>query len=251
VLTVYDMAHERFPDLFRRRWWNAEDPARWKKAIADRADRIVCISESTRRDLVEFLGVAEGKTRVIHCGATDWSTIEAEEVPGLAPTPFFLWVGERHTYKNFAATLDAWGRSAAAATTSLLCVGGGPLRASERLANRVRQVTFRDAQLKWAYQHAAGLLYTSRCEGFGLPLVEAMSLGCPVVASNASSMPEVAGEEAIYVDPGDPESIRAGVERCLAAGRDAEMETRLRAHAARFSWDRCAEAHEALYRELD
>jgi glycosyltransferase involved in cell wall biosynthesis len=189
---------------------------------------------------------------VIHCGATDWSGIEAEEVPGLArEAPFFLWVGERHTYKNFAATLEAWGRSAAAAATSLLCVGGGPLRASERLANRVRQVTLRDAELKWAYQHAAGLLYTSRCEGFGLPLVEAMSLGCPVVASNASSMPEVAGDEAIYVDPGDRESIRMGVERCLAAGRDAEMETRLRARAARFSWDRCAEAHEALYRELD
>jgi glycosyltransferase involved in cell wall biosynthesis len=252
VLTVYDMAHERFPELFRRRWWSSEDPARWKKAIADRADRIVCISESTRRDLVEFLGVAEGKTRVIHCGATDWSGIEAEEVPGLArEAPFFLWVGERHTYKNFAATLQAWGRSSAAGTTSLLCVGGGPLRASERLANRVRQVTLRDAQLKWAYQHAAGLLYTSRCEGFGLPLVEAMSLGCPVVASNASSMPEVAGDEAVYVDPGDPESIRAGVERCLAAGRDASLEARLRARAARFSWDRCAEAHEALYRELD
>lgn len=252
VLTVYDMAHERFPDLFRRHWWSTEDPARWKKAIADRADRIVCISESTRRDLVELLGIPEEKTRVIHCGATDWSGVQAEPVSGLATDArFFLWVGERHTYKNFAATLEAWGRSGAAATTSLLCVGGGPLRASERLADRVRQVTLRDAQLKWAYQHAAGLLYTSRCEGFGLPLVEAMSLGCPVVAANGSSMPEVAGDEGIYVDPVDRESIRAGIERCLATERDAALDARLRAQAARFSWDRCAEAHEALYRELD
>src|SRR5207249_519838 len=73
VLTVYDMAHELFPSLFRRRWWSSEDPARWKRAICRRADRIVCISESTRRDLVEILDVDERKTSVIHCGRTDWS----------------------------------------------------------------------------------------------------------------------------------------------------------------------------------
>jgi len=257
VLTVYDMAHELFPSLFQRRWWSSEDPARWKRAICRRADRIVCISESTRRDLVEILDVDERKTRVIHCGRTDWSPIPAEEVPGLA-SPFFLWVGERHTYKNFAATLLAWSTSSAAASTSILCVGGGPLRPDEReLARRLkaagalRQETLRDTQLKWAYERAAGLLYTSRCEGFGLPLLEAMSLGCPVVASKASSIPEVAGDAAIYVDPTEPESIRAGIERCLSLGRDGALRALLKARAALFSWDACAEAHEALYRELD
>jgi len=251
VLTVYDMAHERFPDLFRRRWWNSEDPARWKKAIADRADRIVCISESTQKDLVELLRVDERKTRVIHCGATDWSAIRAEPVREVkSEGPFFLWVGERHTYKNFAATLNAWRRSDVARETSILCVGGGPLRENE-LDDRVRQATLTDAQLKWAYQRAAALLYTSRCEGFGLPLVEAMALGCPVVASDVSSMPEVAGDAAIYVDPTDPESIRAGIERAFRTGRDPVWVERRYARAAKFSWDRCAEAHEALYRELD
>jgi glycosyltransferase involved in cell wall biosynthesis len=257
VLTVYDMAHERFPAIFRRRWWNSDDPARWKRAIVGRADRVVCISESTRRDLIEFLGVGERKTRVIHCGSTDWSAVAAEGIPGLRQ-PFFLWVGERHTYKNFAATLFAWATSGAAGSTSILCAGGGPLRPAEHeqaaklgILDKVRQMTLRDSELKWAYEHAAGLLYTSQCEGFGLPLIEAMSLGCPVVASGASSMPEVAGEVAIYVDPGDPESIRDGIEECLATGRDEPMRARLRAQAALFSWDRCAEAHEALYRELD
>ncbi len=257
VLTVYDMAHERFPALFRRRWWNSEDPARWKRASVARADRIVCISESTRRDLIEFLGVDERKTRVIHCGSTDWTAFRAEEIPG-PRRAFFLWVGERHTYKNFAATLSAWASSKAADATSILCVGGGPFSPAERefaatlgVSDRVRQMTLRDSQLKWAYEHAVGLLYTSRCEGFGLPLLEAMSLRCPVVASNKSSMPEVAGDAAIYVDPVVPESIREGIERCLAAGQDEETRGRLVARAALFSWDACAEKHEAVYRELD
>jgi len=257
VLTVYDMAHERFPSLFRRRWWNSDDPARWKRAIVERADRIVCISESTKRDLLEFLGVDERKTRVIHCSSKDWSKVTAEEIPGLS-RPFFLWVGERHTYKNFAATLFAWATSGAAGSTSILCVGGGPLRPAEcqaaaklGVSDRVRQMTLSDSRLKWAYEHAVGLLYTSQCEGFGLPLLEAMSLECPVVASGISSMPEVAGDAASYVDPTDPESIRAGIERSLALGRDQAMRARLRDRAAHFSWERCAEAHDALYRELD
>jgi glycosyltransferase involved in cell wall biosynthesis len=257
VLTVYDMAHERFPSMFRRRWWNSEDPARWKEAICRRADRIVCISESTRRDLVGILNVEERKTRVIHCGSTDWSAIASEEVAGLR-RPFFLWVGERHTYKNFAATLQAWASSGAAALTEILCVGGGPFRPGETresealgVSANVSQTTLRDSQLKWAYERAAGLLYTSRCEGFGLPLLEAMSLGCPVVASNTSSIPEVAGDAAIYVEPTDQESIRAGIERCLDLERDEAMRERLRARAALFSWDACAAAHEALYREMD
>lgn len=257
VLSVYDMAHERFPTMFRRRWWNSEDPARWKAAICERADRIVCISESTRRDLVELLGAAESKTRVIHCGSPSWNGIESRAVLGIT-RPFFLWVGERHTYKNFSAALLAWASSGAAGDTSLLCVGGGSLRETERAAiaargaaGRVRQRNLSDAELKWTYERAAGLLYTSLCEGFGLPVLEAMSLGCPVVAANGSSLPEVAGDAAIYVEASDPDSIRSGIEHCLAAGRSSAQTERLKARAATFSWDTCAAAHEALYGELD
>jgi glycosyltransferase involved in cell wall biosynthesis len=257
VLTVYDMAHERFPALFRRHWWNSDDPARWKAAVVGRADRIVCISESTKRDLLAILGPDERKTRVIHLGTKDWSSVTTEELPSVRE-PFFLWIGERHTYKNFMATLIAWGTSEAVGSTSILCVGGGAFRPDEREAvvklgakDRVRHMTLSDSQLKWAYQNALALLYTSQCEGFGLPIVEAMALECPVVASGTSSMPEVAGDAATYVDPTDTDSIRTGLEQVLALGRDDALRARLRNRAAVFSWERCAEAHEALYRELD
>jgi glycosyltransferase involved in cell wall biosynthesis len=257
VVTVYDMAHERFPSFFQRRWWNSEDPARWKRAIVDRADRLVCISESTRRDLIEFLGTEEKKTRVIHCGATDWSGITSEEVPGIG-SPFYLWVGERHSYKNFAPTLFSWAASGAPRMTSMLCVGGGPLTSAEmelarglRVVDKLKQRTLSDAKLKWAYEHAVALLYTSKCEGFGLPILEAMSRGCPVVASSVSSMPEVGGDAAVYADPTDPESMGSAIQRVYTEGRGDTIAARLRARAAEFSWDRAAREHEALYRELD
>jgi glycosyltransferase involved in cell wall biosynthesis len=251
------MAHERLPQFFRRPFWTTPDPAGWKAALCSRADRIVCISEQTRRDLAEHLGVAGDRVRVIHAGAPDWSGVESRPVAGLEGA-FFLWVGERHTYKNFDRTLAAWASTPAAAGTGLLCVGAGPFNATERAAiaafgaePRVRWTACPDAELRWAYERAAGLLYTSLCEGFGLPVLEAMSLGCPVVASREAALPEVAGGDAILVDPEDRGSIAAGIERCLAEGRTAARTAAMRARAAAFTWSRCAAEHEALYRELE
>ena len=252
VATVYDMAHERMPEWFRRHWWSAPDPARHKAALCARADRVVCISETTRRDLVELVGTDARKIGVIRCGVPDWARVPAERIAGV-DAPFFLWVGERAGYKNFDRTLGAWAACPEAAQTMLLCVGGGPLNSSERrridpLDRRVLQVACPDSQLKWAYENAAGLLYTSLWEGFGIPVVEALSLGCPVVASNLPVLREVAGEAALYVDPLDPSRIRGGIAQCLTEGRAGRASG---FSAAPFSWDDCAAAHERLYRELE
>ena len=256
VVTVHDMTHERLPAHFRARWWSARDPVRHKAAMCRRADRILCYTEATRRDLIELLGVSPEKIRVAPLASRDWSTVSPAPVPGAA-APFFLWVGERHAYKNFEATLAGWAACPEAAATHLLCVGGGPFRAHERAAierlgagARVRQHTASDAELRWAYEHAVGLLYTSLWEGFGLPLVEAMALGCPVVCSDRAPLREVGGDAASYVDPEDRDSIREGGRRCLAEGRDPGAAVR-RARAARFSWEECARRHEAVYRELE
>ncbi len=257
VLTVYDMTHERFPAIARRRWWGRRDPAVHKAALCARADRIVCISQATRRDVVELLGVPQEKTRVVLLAGRDWAPVPSVALKGL-DRPFLLWIGERHSYKNFLRTLEAWAACGEAAGTSLLCIGGGPFRADEvaRLAAlgvtaRVRQTGCPDSQLRWAYEHAAGLLYTSLWEGFGLPVLEAFGLGCPVVASNLSALPEVGGKDAFYVEPQNTESIREGIRRCLAEGRTAPRVAARRAQAARFSWDACAAGLEAVYGELD
>ena len=257
VLTVFDMTHERFPAIARRHWWGRRDPALHKAALCARADRILCISQATRRDVVERLGVPRTKTRVVLLAGRDWAPIPAVAVTGL-DRPFLLWVGERHSYKNFLRTVEAWAACREAAGTLLLCIGGGPFRPDEiaRLAAlgvtaRVRQIGCPDSQLRWAYEHAAGLLYTSLWEGFGLPVLEAFGLGCPVVASNLSALPEVGGEEAFYVEPEDTDSIRDGIRHCLDAGRTPDLVAARQAQAARFSWDACAAGLEAVYGELD
>jgi glycosyltransferase involved in cell wall biosynthesis len=259
VLTVHDMAHERFPDLLppRRRWWAAPDPAMYKRALCERADRIHCNSRATRDDLVDILGVSPGKTRVVHLAGTDWSAVSAAPLPGL-DRPFVLWVGERRGYKNWALTVAAFVACREADGMTLLCVGGGPLREDEQrhlvslgLAARVVQRSAGDGELRWAYEHAAALLYTARWEGFGIPVLEALSLGCPVLASDVPALREVGGDVVTYADPGHAESLTDGIRRAIETGREPGVASARMAHAASFSWDACAKGIEAIYAELD
>ena len=255
VVTVHDMTHERLAGAFPARG-RRSDPARFKAALCARADRLACYSEATRRDLEEFLRVPADRVRVTPLASRDWSAIAAE--PLAAPRPFLLWVGERHAYKNFLPTLAALARTPEANDLDLLCAGGGAWRPEERaaiashgLAARVHQGDLSDGALRWAYEHAVGLLYPSLWEGFGLPILEAYALGCPVLTSDRASLPELAGDLGVVVAPDDPASLADGLARLVAADRGAPAREARRAHAGRWSWARCAAQHEQLYAELD
>jgi glycosyltransferase involved in cell wall biosynthesis len=259
VLTVHDMAHERFPDLLppRRRWWAAPDPAMHKRACCERADLVHCNSRATRDDLVAILGIPAAKTRVVHLAGTDWSPIPPAPIFGIE-RPFALWVGERRGYKNWALTVAAFAVCRETSEMDLLCVGGGPFTGDEGrhlsthgLATRVTQHAANDRELCWAYQHATALLYTARWEGFGIPVLEALALGCPVLAADVPALHEVGGDRVVYADPGRLEALADGIRRALESGRDAVTASARAAHAMRFSWDACAQGMEALYAELD
>lgn len=253
VVTVLDMIHERFPASFPE-----DDPiARWKREVVGRADRVICISESTRRDLLEFLPAAAGKSSVVRLGFDP----PAPDEPA-APAdgrPFLLFVGQRGGYKNFAGLLRAWaGSFRLRKEFDLVCFGGGPFSPVEfglieaacgADSGRVVRVDGGDFALGARYRGAAALVYPSLYEGFGLPPLEAMARDCPVVCADASSLPEVAGDAAEYFDPAAPESLAAAIERVVFDGdRRAELIRRGRARLAEFSWARCAEATFAVYR---
>ena len=253
VATVFDMPHERFPSLFK----GARDPAQFKTSLCRRADHVICISQSTRSDAIEYMGLAPEKVSVALLSGRDWSKVLATPVPQVGER-FLLWVGERHAYKNFDRTLSAFGACAAARQVHLLCAGGGPFRPHERreieamgARARIHQRTLTEGELRWAYEHAAALVYTSRGEGFGVPLIEAFELGCPVLASDIPALREVGGNEAVYVAPDDGEAIAAGIHQVLGESREPDSIARRHDRAAMFSWEQCAAQHEAVYREFD
>lgn len=256
VLTVYDMIHERFPKNF-----SIADPTRREKAAAvSRADHVICISEQTRKDLVEMLCVPPEKTSVVHLGFT-LTPPDSPTVPDESPNrPYLLYVGNRSGHKNFEGLLRAYaGSPFLQAEFDLVCFGGGEFNARERAAieklgpvtPRVRQLAGDDGILASYYRHARAFVYPSRYEGFGIPPLEAMSFGCPVACSNVSSIPEVVGDAAEMFDPSDADSIRVALERVVADdARREELIARGKARLDVFSWKRCAEQTLDVYRRI-
>jgi glycosyltransferase involved in cell wall biosynthesis len=179
-------------------------------------------------------------------------------IPALQSHPFLLWVGSRGGYKNFARAVAALARTHLLRETWLLCAGGGPLSREEHgwlarsgLAGRVCCMPVSESALRWAYRNALALLYPSLREGFGLPILEALAEGCAVVTSRTSAMPEAGGDEAVYVDPADVESVADGMRRAVEQGPDADAVRRRTRWAGRFTWQACARETEAVYRTVE
>ncbi|MDK9689833.1 glycosyltransferase family 4 protein [Azospira sp.] len=256
VLTVYDLIHERYPDLFV----NSEGTTRPKRAAANRADHVICISESTRRDLVSYCGVPEERTSVVYLG------VDVDFVQAVTPSrqyharPFLLYVGARGGYKNFERFVRAFALSQRLRQEfDLLCFGGGPLQTAERQMiadaglgpDQVVQMGGGDEILAALYQQAAAFVYPSLYEGFGIPPLEAMAVGCPVICSNSSSLPEVVGDAAESFDPLDQEAMLAAMEAVLESpSRRSALVAAGRTRYQQFTWEKCARETEAIYRKL-
>lgn len=252
VLMVYDMIHELFPGSFP-----ADDPTRALKAAAvARADHVLCISQSTLRDLVAIYPAAATKSSVVLLG---FDPVAPDVAGAQSGRPYLLFVGQRGGYKNFSGLLLAYAESPALrAEFDLLAVGGGAflpaeaaLIASHGLQAQVRQMSADDKMLQRCYAGAAVFIYPSLYEGFGIPPLEAMAAGTPVVAMRASSVPEVCGDAAVYASPDDPDSLRLAVESvALSKETSAALVAAGTHRLASFSWGRAATTALAAYRTL-
>lgn len=258
VITVYDMIHERLGGHL------ATDPNAMGKRDAIRAaDHAICISGSTQRDLIELFDIDPSKTSVVHLGFSLMDSDLALEVSSVGASrerPFVLYVGQRAGYKNFDALMAAYASSARLRDGfDLVCFGGGAFSKAELAAQSaaplragaVRQIGGSDAVLRALYQQAAVMVYPSLYEGFGIPPLEAMSFGCPVVCCPVSSLPEVVGTAAAFFTSGDTDSLVAAIERVVAdAAYRAELVRLGTERLALFSWERCAEQTHQVYRGL-
>ena len=258
VLTIYDMIHEKFASSFP----HTDKTARYKALAAERADHVICISESTRQDALEILGLSPGKTSVIYLGFDLMKGVDNKVEGPVEPIaePYLLYVGKRGGYKNFLRLLEAYGASSQLKTRyKLICFGGGGFNSDELKTmqalgldgDRVRQLEGDDQLLAKFYERASVFIFPSLYEGFGIPPLEAMAHDCPVACSNTSSMPEVVGDAGEYFDPDDVAAIRMAIERVVMSdSRRKLLIAKGRARLKCFSWDRCAAETLDVYRKL-
>jgi glycosyltransferase involved in cell wall biosynthesis len=251
VVTHHDCIHERFPHLFP----NAAAIMASKRKLFAQADAILCVSSSSQRDLLHFYDVAESKTHIVHHGFTPLQPVSGGVEKSV---PYLLYVGSRASYKNFGLLVDAFSRSGLASAYRLLAVGGGGFSAQEQeriasyhLGDSITLVPKADdATLARAYRDAALFVYPSMYEGFGFPPLEAMSMGCPVLVSRTSSLPEVCGDAAFYFDSNDADELCHQMQSILGDEQGVASKRRLGQQQVKlYDWSRCAERTLAVYRQ--
>ncbi|AQT93352.1 MULTISPECIES: glycosyltransferase family 4 protein [Pseudomonas] len=257
VLTVYDMVHEKFPEEFSK-WGNISVR---KRAAVERADHVICISESTRNDLIQAFGVDESKVSVVYLGFDTFADVSVKNDSPTSPRrPYLLFVGNRAGYKNFHGFLRAFARSSALkADYDVACFGGGAFTVAEKelihslglSEDCVSHQGGSDKVLGDLYSQATAFVYPSMYEGFGLPPLEAMAKGCPVIVSHSSSMPEVVGEAGCYFDPHSIEDMSCAMEKVVfSSSLRQSMVSAGYNRLQKFSWASCAEKTMDVYTQV-
>jgi glycosyltransferase involved in cell wall biosynthesis len=248
VMLVHDMIPERLPEFFT----TSKEVWEEKAAYIQMARKIVCVSENTRSDLLDLQPTLQpDAVSMAHLGICDTffprspAQIAAVRQAHNVDAPYLLQVGGRSAYKNGQLVVNAWCAMPEDERPLLVYVGGEPLQ--EKLMNvlgdKVRHIrSLDDDGLAALYGGALAMVMPSLYEGFGLPVIEAMACNCPVICSTSASLPEVAGDAAILVKPGDA----LGLIQAIRAVRDPairnEMILRGKKRQAQFSWATLANA---------
>ncbi|RKX33370.1 MAG: glycosyltransferase family 1 protein [Verrucomicrobia bacterium] len=263
VVTIHDLIPLRFPDHAPRARKSRLLPL-YRFLVREavlRADAVICPSNATLNDIVTQFNLSRERQSRLH--------VVPEGIPaGLKPDPakrekypLLLFVGRRDPYKNLPLLINAFARLRRTMPQVRLEVIGPPdprYPEAEQLATRLKlgsAVTWRGyvpaEEMITAYQRAHAVVLPSRCEGFGLPVLEAMACGCPVICSRAGALPEVAADAALYVDPLTPEALAEAMVRVLTDRSLAQTLTcKGLARARLFSWERTARGTLAIYRRL-
>jgi glycosyltransferase involved in cell wall biosynthesis len=240
VTTVHDLQHELYPQFFSR----AERA--YRRAVygwtVKRSRLVIAISEHARGTLLERYSLPDERVRTIHLGIDH----ERFTPDGRERESFLLYPANRWPHKNHERLFAAFALvQTERSDLRLVLTGQRHERAPLPQGVESRGHVTMD-ELVELYRSAACLVFPSLYEGFGLPPLEAMACGCPVAASNATSLPEVCGEAAEYFDPLSPEDMADAILRAV----DGRLVERGLTHAAGFTWDACARAHDAVYRDL-
>jgi glycosyltransferase involved in cell wall biosynthesis len=253
------MVFELFPqfysgpnfDLFRQQ----------KRLSVQQADAIICVSDTTRRDVLRFYGLDADRVYVVPNACSNiFRRLDCGELSGTGQMeqPFLLYVGNRARYKNFDVLAKAYSRWHRREEVALVLVGGKSLSDSEQqlmtelaIAKQVKLLRdIDDETLCHLYNRALGFVYPSVYEGFGMPLLEAMACGCPIIASRIPSTIEVAKDCPVYFDPTEEDELLNALDIALSQGRNPERVQAGLEIVKSYSWDKTAAQTLEVYRAV-
>jgi glycosyltransferase involved in cell wall biosynthesis len=248
LVTVHDVFHLAMPrctgGLHKRLYARG-----MFAALRRRADAIMCVSDFTKNELVRLTGQGRQEIHTVHNGLdASWFHVRKDRSPH--PKPFLLFVGNVKPHKNVKTLIEAFALIKDRIPHDLLIIGkregfitgDETVAAKAALGDRVRFTGYvEDDLLHQYFAHADALVLPSLYEGFGLPPLEAMACGCPVIVSNVASLPEVCGDAALYCDPHSPSDIADKIWRLISdAGLRETLRRRGLQRARRFTWEECA-----------
>jgi glycosyltransferase involved in cell wall biosynthesis len=254
VVNVWDMVHELFAEEMDPTGWNAEQ----KRQSIMAADVVICISENTKSDLLRYHPSVADRIKVIYLASELDETMS--HGPEATPSePYFLYIGNRLSYKNVDMLLSAFAKVAAAQRSVKLCLVGAPFSDDEQknlhnlgITDRVVRFDYAtDNQLAKLYRCSVALVYPSLYEGFGIPPLEAMACGTPVIAANCASLPEVVADAGVLIDPyKEDEMVDAMWEMLRHDSTRQELIKKGHRRAKEFSWHKTVAATIDIYRSL-
>jgi len=215
VATYHDLIHEKLSDKFPE-LAKEQNLIKQKAVLIGKANAIIAVSENTKKDLIEHYGVSEDKISVVYLGNSFSASVVNAGSP--FPMPYLLFVGNRGLYKNFLPFLRAIFSLLLSRGIMLVCAGGRPFSQHEAdeikkmgVTDRVLYSDVNDDVLATLYTNALAFVFPSLYEGFGIPILEAFSCNCTCILSNMGSLPEIAGDAAVYMDPYDEHSMYTAV----------------------------------------
>jgi len=256
VVTVFDLIHEIF-----HKDYNEMKNFLPKENILKKAKQIICISESTKKDLINFYNIDKKKITVTYLANSLSSNCEHLDKRKIKlKNNFFLYVGSRWKYKSFNQLLHLLNQNKEIHKEfDLVAFGGGKLNNDEKKLikklnlniDKIIQIDGDENILKLLYRNAEFFIYPSKYEGFGIPILESFSQECPFLCSKTSSLPEVAGDAAIFFDPNDLSSISSSIEKIISS-KDLRLSLIKKGNERlqMFSWNKCALETLNVYKKI-
>ena len=251
VITEYDLIKEKF---YAKKY---HDQIEYKKKLFEKIDQIICISSNTKKDLQQKYSIDASKISVVHLAVNKDKDVRKRS---LNIRPFILYVGLRQRYKNFINAIKAYARSNKLKLNfDFVCFGGGNFSKTEEELfrslsldrSRIHYFEGDQLDLNYFYQKARIFIFPSLYEGFGIPLLEAMNMECPVLCSNSSCFPEIVGDAAVLFDPTDIESLEFKMEKLIY---DDQLLLNLKKkgndNLNNYNWKKCAYETEKLYKKI-